>query len=348
MIESIAHTVAPLNDAVQRVLVEPVDKVLAMSIFGTETAQEIVRFCRDFASELLGSRVVDCMLFTQSVGAVFALTLEDRRRVVVKVHRRDSNLDELQAAYKIQHALQTKAFPCPRVLLPPQPYRGAIVAAQEYMVDGEFQDPHEPLIRRAMAEALAALVQRAKLFKNVHGLRPQVPPDRLLPRPHNILFNFEATAKGAGWIDEIAVAARAVLEKARTRTVLSHADWSAKNMRFADNETVVVYDWESLRVGDEMFLLGTAAVHFTFNHLPRNAGRDDRPTREESLAFVREYARARGRPLTDEQRERLSAGAAYALAYTARCEHARDPAGHDFEGSFREVLAKAKKLDYLE
>jgi hypothetical protein len=118
-------------------------------------------------------------------------------------------------------------------------------------------------------------------------------------------------------------------------------------MRFADNETVVVYDWESLRVGDEMFLLGTAAVHFTFNHYVRNIARDDRPSREESLAFVRDYARARGRPLTDEQRERLSAGAAYALAYTARCEHARDPAGQDVEGSFRELLEYAKGLDYL-
>ena len=71
------------------------------------------------------------------------------------------------------------------------------------------------------------------------------------------------------------------------------------------------------------------------------------PAPEESLAFVRACERARGHPFSREELVRVSAAAAYAVSYTARCEHALDPAGEKTEGSFREALARATDSGYL-
>ena len=333
-----------LRAVVSRVLENPIDAVLARSLFATDDAGQIAEFVEAYADSYLGSTIAGCRFFAQSAGAVFGLTLSSSATVVVKVHGPGTQGDTLNAAYRVQQLLSSKAFPCPEVLLPAVHFRGAWVGAQRYLDDGDLRDAHDPAVRRAMAEAFAGLIARAQLLKYATRLPPHLPSDQLWPEPHNVLFNFKSTRAGAGWIDEIAARARGVLTRGEKRNVLGHADWSTKNMRFSAGEITAVYDWDSACVGDEMSLLASAATHFTVG----GAGRGDpRPTRDESLAFVDEYVRARGRPLTGEQRQRLSAGAAYAIAYTARCEHARDPEGHDIDGSFRELLQRAKGLDYL-
>jgi hypothetical protein len=333
-----------LLETVRETLSEPIDGILSEATFGTTDPDAIAAFCRDLVTERLGANVTACTFFTQSVGAVFGVSLDDGSRVAVKAHGASPEVEPLRAAYKVQQWLHGRAYPCPGVRAAPGIFRGTVATIQDYVDDGEFRDPHDPVVRRAMAEALAALVDRAQLLKHTTGIKPHLPPDALLPRPHSVLYNFEASSKSAGWIDEAARRARAVLERSVARPVLGHADWSAKNMRFADREITVVYDFDSLRLCDEMALIGGAAVHFTIGHGPRERMR---PSREESVAFLREYALARKKALTDERLERASAGAAYALAYTARCEHARDPSCADFSGSFRELLEQARGLDYL-
>ncbi len=100
---------------------------------------------------------------------------------------------------------------------------------------GEFADAHEPEIRREMARALARLIELAsevpqEALAPLGG--PWWPEDGLWPPPHNALFDFEATAAGAGWIDEIAREAKRIVESTPIGTVVSHGDWSANQMRF--------------------------------------------------------------------------------------------------------------------
>jgi hypothetical protein len=86
---------------------------------------------------------------------------------------------------------------------------------------------------------------------------------------------------------------------------------------------VAVFDMDSMARIDEMRALAGAAVHFTYTGGPAST----LPTRDEAAAFVADYLRARGRPLDAQERARLDAAAVYAMAYTARCEHAGTPGG---------------------
>jgi len=148
-------------------------------------------------------------------------------------------------------------------------------------------------------------------------LRPQ---GALWPKPHNALFDFEATAAGAEWIDEIGT--RAVAVERMGREVVGHLDWAAKHVRFDDRlRPTAVYDWDSVTTELEPVVAGQAAASFTYTEeLDSPVSRW--PTPDESLAFLADYERARGVPF--EPAERATAGAAcvYLLAYASRCHHA--------------------------
>jgi hypothetical protein len=62
------------------------------------------------------------------------------------------------------------------------------------------------------------------------------------------------------------------------------------------------------------------------------------PALGEVVAFVREYEQARGTSFTQTELAQVEAGATYARAYKARCEHAIDPKSSCWRGSSRESL----------
>jgi len=62
------------------------------------------------------------------------------------------------------------------------------------------------------------------------------------------------------------------------------------------------------------------------------------PTVDEVRAFLRDYEQARGSNLTSPKLTETAAGATYARAYKARCEHALDPRAAHWGGSSRESL----------
>jgi hypothetical protein len=140
------------------------------------------------------------------------------------------------------------------------------------------------------------------------------------PRPHNALFDFDASRAGAEEIDAIGL--RAAPQMHGGPTVLAHQDWSVKQFRFRDDEVTAVYDWDSLSVDQESVAVGGAAAthtaQFSRPWLPRVA---------DALAFVDDYELARSRPFDAEERAAVVARIAYNVAYTARCEHALAAAG---------------------
>jgi hypothetical protein len=133
----------------------------------------------------------------------------------------------------------------------------------EYKRDGVATDVRVPGVRRAMASGLLQFVRMSESYRDIEGLPRRVLPDpSVWPRPHNVLFDFEATAQGAEWIGDIARTALAAMRLAISRFVVGHLDWSAKNMRMGPESIAVVYDWDAVFLERETFVIGALLCVF--------------------------------------------------------------------------------------
>jgi hypothetical protein len=266
---------------------------------------------RDAVWSQLCPEAVECFAFEVGVAALFGLVVRGGDRVALKVHR-TATAERLGAMQQVQEHLWRYGFPCPR----PLGVRGR-GTLEEWRDDGERRDAHEPKARRALAQLLVRLT---RLTRGVHpalDLPPFFPrPDGpLWPAPHKALIDFDATAAGAEWIDEIAGAAKAQRDQGAGDIVIAHDDWTAKHVRWAGIAPTVVYGWGSLSIGFETVFAGEAAAHFTRDVEPL-------PSVDEALLFIADYERARASPFTREEQATASAAAVYARAYATRCTHA--------------------------
>lgn len=313
-------------------------RVLALSILGTDDPARIFRRLEGLC--VTGGlpapeRVFFCEI---SVGAAFGLLLEDGSRVVVKAHPAGRNVGFLEASCRVQRHLFERDFPCPRPILGPAPFGEGSAVVEAFEDRGERADAHEPWVRREMAGTLARVIRQSSEVPDVGGLRLDWtwPEDRLWPAPHNALFDFEATAAGVGWIDEVAAAAKRVVDASTGPIVVGHGDWSVKHFRFENGKVSVVYDWDSLRLTKEAIVVGSAAATFPATwYLPVVSLA---PSPDEMRLFLQEYEAGRERTFPAEERDAVVAAAIYAMSYSARCEHAIDPEGEDLAGGFREAL----------
>jgi hypothetical protein len=255
--------------------------------------------------------------FAVSVGATFGIRRRDGSRVAVKVNKLFTDESYFADIQQLQTALADVGFPAPRPVR-----RLGATTVDEWLDAGDFRDAHDPAVRRAMAETLARFLALA----TATGLRPRRtflrPEGALWPKPHNALFDFEATSAGAGWIDAIGGAALARSADSGLPEVVGHTDWAAKHLRFDhDLQPTALYDWDSVTTGSEAMFAGSAAASFTYteelgDHVERW------PTAEEALAFVADYEEARGSAFSDEERAAVHASCVYLRAYAARCGHA--------------------------
>lgn len=196
-----------------------------------------------------------------------------------------------------------------------------------------------------MATALAQLVTLATPFAHLPGLqRHEYPANGAFGPAHNVLFDFQATWRGAEWIDEIAIASADIAQRAPKMIVVGHRDWSMHNVRLQNDASgnpavSVVYDWDSLAVAPETDIVGMAAAIFTatweLDVVPRF------PTREEMAAFVADYEDAAGHSFSASEWECIGAAATYMVAYVARCEHC-DGNPEDAQSARRALRALVK------
>jgi hypothetical protein len=259
---------------------------------------------------------VDCFAFAVSVGALFGLRLDDGSGAALKVHTGRVTREYLDAVQAVQATLSGGAFPCPRPL-----GMRELATLEEWRDDGEYLDGHDPDVRRAVAALLARLVRTTRDLGPGAGLEPFFsPPGGPLWRvPHNVLFDFEATAAGAEWIDEIARAAKEARDGGAGEVVIGHADWTVKHIRFDGLRPTVVYDWDSLSADYEPVHAGNSAATFTYTEeLPVQLW----PSADEAGAFLDDYAQARGAPFAAAERRVAGAAAVYGRAYSTRCVHA--------------------------
>jgi hypothetical protein len=289
------------------------DSKVERSIFGTVDPEAIWGQVLETCPE-----AEDCFAFRVSIGALFGLELRDGSRVALKIHTGAYSTEYLAAAQAVQEHLWLRGFPCPR----PLGSRGR-ATLEEWRDEGVYRDGHVPEVRRALAIALARLIELTDELRPLprleRGFAFPHEATQLWPTPHNVLFDFEATSAGADWIDEIGASAREVRDNRIGREVVGHGDWVANHVRFDGTEPCVAYDWDSLETDCEPNLLGCAAATFTYNEqFPVEL----EPTVEETRAFLADYEAARGEPLTRDELRAAHAAAVYVRAYATRCGHA--------------------------
>jgi hypothetical protein len=296
-------------DGIDRYLGRYPDSPIVLDVLGTLDAGEIRARVHE-----LDPHVAEVFFFAVSVGALFGVLHADGSRVAMKIHKLFTDEAYFGQVQRVQAALANSGFPAPRPL-----GRRGLVVWEEWIDEGTFRDAHEPDVRSAMARELA----RFHVVATATGLRPRRPflrpAEALWPKPHNVLFDFNATAAGAEWIDEIGRAARRV--HAAGSEAVGHTDWSAKHLRFDDAlQVTALYDWDSVTTDLEPVLVGTAAGSFTYTEELEHPI-DVWPAAGESLSFIGEYESERGERFTRAERHTALAACVYLRAYAARCHH---------------------------
>jgi len=169
------------------------DSPIVLDLLGTLDARQIRARVHE-----LDPNVVEVFFFAASVGALFGASREDGARVAMKIHKLFSDEVYFDQVQRIQAAVADSGFPAPRPL-----GRRGLVVWEEWIDQGQFRNAHEPEVRSVIAYVLA----RFHVVATAAGVKPRRPflrPARALwPKPHNVLFDFAATAAGAEWIDEI-------------------------------------------------------------------------------------------------------------------------------------------------
>jgi hypothetical protein len=296
------------------------DGYLERAIFGAGgAAMTADRIC-DFVEDQLGP-VGDGIFYQRSVGIVAGLRLVGGREIVVKVHRYQVSTARLEAVHKVQIHLADIGLPVPRPLCRPKPL-GSGVAVIEELRAGAAADGHDPQVRRAFAAGLLAVVSGARPLGSIADLGSPIllrsPSGPLWPEPHDLRFDFEATRDGAEWIDDLAALARDRLQAAVAMTpVIGHFDWRVGNLGYERGHISAIYDWDSVGMAPEAFVVGAASAQFSADWSTGAA----LPSPEEMRAFVEEYETARGATFEAVERDVVEAANLVMCAYGARCQH---------------------------
>ncbi len=309
------HPVADVVAAARRS--DPADEVLTLIHGDAEPATIAAQI--DDVLLAVGRRapVVACRFHVASVGSVTGVVLADGNDLVIKAYQPAWRSPFLHAVLGAQARMAAGGVPCAT------PVGGPVRCGRGLAtVETHLADPGQPPAlgqreRTASAEGLALVVDTAGLDDRLgdHPLRR--PHPGLYPTPHSPLFDFEATAAGAAWIDDLARLARS--NRIEAPTITAHTDWTVRNVRLGPGGLRAVYDLDSLAAVSLPTALGLAAS--TWRALGV-AGEPMAPDIDEIEDWFDRYPTA----LSAVDRRAALAAALYALCYTARCEHAVDPA----------------------
>ena len=305
---------------------ESPEKKLSKSILRTDDVDQIFELLADAIQQTLGWQKTECFQFELSVGATFGIKNEQGQRALLKVSSPDEDYAALASKRKFQQWIHEKGVPCPAILVSPTTVGDLHIIVEEYVDAGDHANGHLPAHRKLMAKELVRFVELSKRYPDLAEIAEDVLirlPNSMWPKPHNIYFNFEATKKGAEWIDEVGARYQPILDEIPQSDAVGHADWSAKHFRIEQNAISVIYDWDVYR-GSETRIVGAAAVCFTYSEFTSG---QNRPTISELQAFILDYEAARGEKFSERELQEISASAHYTAGYCARCEHAGNNGG---------------------
>lgn len=337
------------NPNAVRAPAEPARPVGAAEVlFGTDDPETVRLQIDTFLLRHLGTGVQTIEFTKLGDGVVLGVLTHDGRHVVVRVHPRGTNVAFRRAVQEVQLHLGANGFPAPRPLLDAQPFGIGIATVESALVQLPPADTRDRMIRRALADGLAAFVLVAAPlasrpeFAHRGPLRPAA-PGSVFPPPFSSsatdpiahTIDYAATASGAEWIEELGGRARLLLDAApEAAPVLGHFEWRDENVPSAGGRIAAVYAWNNIGTATEAVVVGAAAHQFTIS----SAATIRVPTLVEVQEFMSDYEAARGVPFTTAERVTARTAYVFCTAYGARCEHALAASGHPTSTAFREQL----------
>lgn len=175
------------------------------AVFGTADAAEITYALERKVVSTLGTDVEEALFYETSVGCVAGLLMQDGTKLVVKGYQPRWSNQFLRSVQRVQGALAGSGFPCP------QPVAGPVdILGGHALIEAYLPDSGRRLITKSMmgvsAAGLANQIDSCRGL-NASGLSPHPmdsATDHLYPVPHSPSFDFEASAAGAEWIDQLA------------------------------------------------------------------------------------------------------------------------------------------------
>jgi hypothetical protein len=322
-------------------VLRPLDEVVAeglragleateLSVFGTADPARIAAIIEGFCRVHLGEAPQGARFYASSVGGVVGLGLRSGRDVVVKAYQRRWRRSFLDAVQQAQRCGVSAGLPCPTPLLAPATLvegGDTFAVAESWLPDPGLRALDSEAALRVSAAGLAWQISSCRMFEGSaalmgHPMRKS--PAGLYGEPHSPIFDFESSSAGAEWIDDVARRAVDIRDRRATRQVVSHTDWSARNVRYDEEQLLAVYDWDSVALVEETTAVGQAAMTWRVTAEP---GGTEFPPSDEVLRYIGAYEDAVQRRFSRGERHAARAAAAYVLAYTSRCEHALEYAG---------------------
>lgn len=209
------------------------EPVVERAIFGASGPAEIATLVDAFCQEHLGSAVAGATFVHTSVGSVHGLVLGDGRRVVVKAMLAAARAQAIRTVLEAARPLGDAGLPLPRPLVGPTPI-GHGYAWVEEMMEGVRLGAEVPGVTTLLATLVADLARASDAVGDLALPRMFLfaEPDRLWPKPHSPIFDFEATTAGAEWLDGAATRARDAIGDGAGRFVVGHHDVRVKHVRF--------------------------------------------------------------------------------------------------------------------
>lgn len=307
--------------------------VVEEAVFGTRDPADIASSFGQWVGENLGTTVSAVRWYHASVGCTAALHLADGRSAVVKAHQPRFSLDYLAAATSVQEHLAAAYFPCARPLARPAPIgTGAALATATTLLDDDGT--------AAVPDLTSSVSTLVRLTTYVDGMahcgydEGNVRVDRLAPHPLGALaegslypepyspaFSFNNDGSAA-WIDRFARIALDACTDHDAPLVVSHGDWTPRNVRGDRFGVSAVFDLDSLVQTTEARAAGHAATSWLL-------GPDD-PSHVASHQldvagiehFLWLHQRIRDYWFAAQEKRAAWGAALWNLAHLARCEHA--------------------------
>jgi hypothetical protein len=193
-------------------------------------------------------------------------------------------------------------------------------ATAEVLIEGGSQLAMTDDSSRLFAQALASLVTLAPPVASLPTLKPSLPwvgwdhdQRGTWPEPDDIEADLNGQV-GPGWIEDAgARVRRRLLQPSALPIVVGHADWESQNLRWVNRRLHVVHDWDSIVGQREATIAGAASAVYTATGAPNTSANV-----EQSEAFLVAYARTRGHPWTDEERELAWAAGLWVRVFNAK------------------------------
>lgn len=243
-------------------------------IFGTRSVTDIADEIEHCVRSVLGSPVAAVHAYHASVGATAVVGLADGRDIAIKVHQPCVPGHYLEAVHVLHGHLHRSRFPCARPLHGPTGCGLGQATFSERVRLPEPSSVVDPISSMAALARLASYCDTPERF----GAEPSaLLANPLLetavglpyPQPHHPAISFGRI--GSRRPDQFALTVRPVLEADDGPRVVTHADWSPRNV-FGDRAGVaMVLDLDSLTRCSPGRAAGMAAATWAIDTADRRA-----------------------------------------------------------------------------